>query len=435
MFPHRLSEVTADEIRALIENEIAEGLDFELKATLPTRKGDDDPWLNGGKVGDEARNDLTAEINAFANTVGGTLVLGIGEDSETKRAILPIRPLRDCKALAERLHQAIGDRIEPKLPAFECAGVVTEADGTSGVVVMRTLESYVAPHRHTQTYHCYVRRNDRAEPMSMLEIQELTRRKARSLDVIERDFSSSADRFFEWIPQNHQRTHPQKGTTGFHTTENSQNIWRGLWAIRVTARPLAALSVPSLPSQPWLADIKLEPYTLIERSGQLQCPDIELIRRWQPRLRAVEREFKGDYTTGLDRIGTDGAVERFVRATYARQLPRPERYPLSASEIVWNLASVMHTAEIVRTRSSRPNQAFGIEVEFFPSDPIQLIGYPGLVQSGGRNIPNQGVLFPRYEMRERETLNETLATFDLDLWHLAGLDPHYTVGIKWPPNS
>ena len=77
---------------------------------------------------------------------------------------------------------------------------MTEKDGTSGVIVMRTLESYLAPHRHTQNNHCYVRRNDRAEPMGMLEIQEMTRQKARSAEDTEKAFAASGDRFFAWIP-------------------------------------------------------------------------------------------------------------------------------------------------------------------------------------------------------------------------------------------
>ena len=32
---------------------------------------------------------------------------------------------------------------KPKLPVFECEGVITEKDGSSGVVIMRTLESYL----------------------------------------------------------------------------------------------------------------------------------------------------------------------------------------------------------------------------------------------------------------------------------------------------
>jgi predicted HTH transcriptional regulator len=146
MFPSRLSEVIASEVQAVIEAEAAETIDFELKRTLPAKKASVDPWMNNGKLGDDAKDELAAEIIAFANTVGGTLIVGIDEDTATKRAKLPLFPIPRCKEAAARLHQAISDRVEPKLPVFECEGIVTEEDGASGVIIMRTLESYLAPH-------------------------------------------------------------------------------------------------------------------------------------------------------------------------------------------------------------------------------------------------------------------------------------------------
>jgi predicted HTH transcriptional regulator len=110
-----------------------------------------------GRLGDEAKDELAAESIAFANTAGGTLIVGVDEDTATKRAKLPIFPIPRCKETAARLHQAISDRIEPKLPLFECEGVITEDDGSSGVIIMRTVESYLAPHRHTQNNRCYGR--------------------------------------------------------------------------------------------------------------------------------------------------------------------------------------------------------------------------------------------------------------------------------------
>ncbi len=145
MFPTRLSEVAASEVQAVVDAEAAETIDFELKRALPAKKGAD-PWMSGGKLGDDAKD----EIIAFANTVGGTVIVGIDEDTTTKRAKPPIHPMPSCKEAAARLHQAISDRVEPKLPVFECEGIVTEKDGTSGVIIMRTLESYLAPHRHTE---------------------------------------------------------------------------------------------------------------------------------------------------------------------------------------------------------------------------------------------------------------------------------------------
>ena len=137
MFPTRLSEVVPSQIQAIIDDEAAETLDFELKGQLPAKKGGNQPLINGGKLGDEAKDELAAEVIAFANTIGGTLIVGIGEETETKRAKPPILPIPRCKEAAARLHQAISDRIEPKLPVFECEGVVTEEDDTSGVIIMR----------------------------------------------------------------------------------------------------------------------------------------------------------------------------------------------------------------------------------------------------------------------------------------------------------
>src|ERR1700680_2161128 len=132
MFPTRLSDVAAAEIHALISNEVSEGSDIEFKRELPA-KNPPDAWMNGGRIGDEAKDQLAAEIIAFANTDGGTLVLGLGEDSATKKAVAPIHPLPMCKDAANNLFQSIGSRVEPRLPVFECVGVVTEQDGTSGV--------------------------------------------------------------------------------------------------------------------------------------------------------------------------------------------------------------------------------------------------------------------------------------------------------------
>src|SRR5260370_22988727 len=209
---------------------------IELKRGIPA-KNPPDAWMGGGKIGDEAKDQLAAEIIAFANFDGGTLVLGLGEDSATKKAVAPIQPLPNCKEAANNLFQSISSRVEPRLPMFECVGVVTEQDRTSGVVVMRTLPSYLAPHRHTQDRHCYIRRNDAAAPMSMLEIQQMTQRTSRTLEDSDRAFSESAERFFEWIPAKYQWTSPVNGARSVRTI-NEPNKWTGSWALRVTAKPM-----------------------------------------------------------------------------------------------------------------------------------------------------------------------------------------------------
>jgi hypothetical protein len=431
VFPHRLSEVTADEIRRVVETEVPESLDFELKKTLSAKKGADDPWVAGGdKIGEEARDALAAEIGAFANTLGGTLIIGIDEDTETKRAKPPIIPLPRCKELAERLHQSVGARIEPKLPMFECEGVVTEADGSSGVVIMRTLESYLAPHRHTQDHHCYIRRNDRAEPMSMLEIQELVRRKARSAEETEREFESSAQRFFNWIPDDHKRISPLTGLqAAVRRTQGEVARWTLMWAMRLSARPLGRFDIDNLPGQPWLARIEAGTYQGSGQLGSLVWHDMNnVVRTWQPRLRSVEREFIGTESRGLDRVTTSGQIERFVRVAETTAGERPKRFNLNVAHAMWNFVSVVRNVSALRDANSRPSQHFGLEIELMNSDPLSLWGYPANKHA---IIPAGRIVFPRYEIGPTEKLDDVLKTFDSDIWNAGGLHPTWELGAIW----
>jgi hypothetical protein len=427
VFPHRLSEVTAEEIRHLIEIEAPEALDFELKKTLPCKKGDD-PWMTGGKIGEDAREVLASEMCAFANTIGGTLIVGIDEDTETKRAKPPIIPLPKCKELAERLHQSLSARIEPKFPLFECEGVVTEPDGTSGVVVMRTLESYLAPHRHTQDRHCYVRRNDRAEPMSMLEVQEMTRQKARSAEAAERTFNESSARFYSWVPEEHHRSHPYRGVQGVHTAHGSTQVWVGIWAMRLSARPLSPFVLSDLPRQKWLEKMGTGTYTGTGQIKYLVWRDLSTTRTWVPRLRAVEREFEGMNSLGLDRLSSDGLIERFVWQKHLEQ-KRPRHSFLDLTEFFWNVASVVRNAELIRGTNSRPTQQFALEIEFMTSDGLIIHGY---ANSPHALVAAGTVTFPRYEIGEPETFDELLTTIDQDVWNLGGYHPTWKLGVNWP---
>ena len=82
MFGKRPSEITADDIERVVAEQVQEGSQVELKVTLPARKGDD-PWTTGeGRIGDYARNELVAEVIAFANAYGGWLLLGVEETKE-----------------------------------------------------------------------------------------------------------------------------------------------------------------------------------------------------------------------------------------------------------------------------------------------------------------------------------------------------------------
>ncbi|RXG87676.1 AlbA family DNA-binding domain-containing protein [Bradyrhizobium vignae] len=431
MFPTRLSEVTDSEVQAAIDNEAAETIDFELKRALPAKKGGDDPWMVGGKLGDEAKDELAAEIIAFANTVGGTLVVGIDEDTATKRAKAPILPIPRCKEAAARLHQAISDRVEPKLPVFECEGVVTEGDGASGVIILRTLESYLAPHRHTQNNHCYVRRNDRAEPMSMLEIQEMTRQKARSAADAGQAFKDSAERFFSWLPHEHQRIHPYNGLQGIYQPDGDGRVWVSIWALRVTARPLAPFLLADIMKQPWLRQIAARTFGGAGQIRHLMWRDLRTTRAWTPRLRAVERELEGASCLGRDRVTSEGLIERFIWQKRVES-PKPRVDFLDITELLWNVACVVQAAQIIRSANARPTQPFALEIELMNSDPLYVHGY---TNAPSATVPVGSVTFPKYEVGEPQSFDELMMTIDKDVWNLGGYHPSWEFSVSWPSVS
>src|SRR5438876_302416 len=103
MFSKRLHELTAADVQAVVAGQVQEGGEVEFKQTLPSKSGDD-PWLRDQQqIGDRARNELIAEVIAFANAFGGTMVLGIAEtDDKPARAKNPA-PLPKCVELADRL--------------------------------------------------------------------------------------------------------------------------------------------------------------------------------------------------------------------------------------------------------------------------------------------------------------------------------------------
>jgi hypothetical protein len=151
------------------------------------------------------------------------------------------------------------------------------------------------------------------------------------------------------------------------------------------------------------------------------------------RLRAVQREFEGDWLFGSDRIGSDGRLDRFVRVRQTVEGARPKALHLAMSQIIWNVASAIRMVDIIRAQADRPTQDYALEIEFGCSDPMQMVGYPGIVPSGLRNLPEGQTILPRYEIGSRGGFNELLTTVDRDFWNMGGNHPDWQLALNWPP--
>jgi hypothetical protein len=86
-----LEAITIEDLQALIDAGARETAVLEFKGSLPLLaiKGAPtiDRWIEkGDRVGDFARDQLLAEIVAFSNGDGGTLILGLHETKDEPRS-------------------------------------------------------------------------------------------------------------------------------------------------------------------------------------------------------------------------------------------------------------------------------------------------------------------------------------------------------------
>jgi hypothetical protein len=116
-----LAEITIDDLENLITAGARETGELEFKGTLPfqPQKGQPqtaDRWIEkGDRIGDYARDEILAELTAFANAERGTLVLGLHETTDDPRRAERLDPLPNCEGHARRILDASEDIVEPRL--------------------------------------------------------------------------------------------------------------------------------------------------------------------------------------------------------------------------------------------------------------------------------------------------------------------------------
>lgn len=232
-----VGELTVDDMREVVTAGARESGELEFKGDLPFKRQKGQPeksdrWIEkGDHVGDYARNELLAELIAFANAAGGTLLLGVVETNDVPRRAESLAPLPNCEALAKRLLDAAEDVVQPRLPALVSRGIPVDATG-SGFVVMRIGKSQLGPHRLEPTREFYVRRGERTERMTVREITDLTLDLARSGDRIEQEFSKRREIA-------HQHFTQMPSSAGEHP----------LVFVRVSALPMTPQAIPDITSR------------------------------------------------------------------------------------------------------------------------------------------------------------------------------------------
>jgi hypothetical protein len=407
-----LDAITLDDLLGLVSAGARETGELEFKGTLPSKKATPDPWLSGsGGVGEHARNELLSEIVGFANSDGGTLVLGLHESSGNARRAERLEPLPNCEELAKRLLDASQDVIEPRLN-LDARGIPANSDG-SGYVVIRTGKSLYGPHRLTTTREFYIRRGERNEKMTAREIQDLALNLARTGDQIETLFQERR----------------MNAETEFALMERGGSSL----SVRVTAFPMIIRRITGLTlrNELWWTGGAL-PMTIGDQPFEYPYPAREFGVPPRIRLRSFEQD------RDLKRLlRDDGLIECRLLHPPARA-SRSEKDGHAGVYLAWlaglvvgTLAQVSH----VRKHLAWDGVEYGLEVEIWAGKPLDLIVKEGsweqrsLMQG---EFPESPMRFPRYSVRSgADSLNTVVSEFVRDLYNSVGTHWRSECVIQW----
>lgn len=401
MFQKRINELNHADIQRVIADQVQEGSEVEFKEALPAKDGAD-PWAAGQeRISDRARNEVVAEIIAFANAYGGTLILGVAETSDKPARASAITPIRACANLAERLRLQCRDCVDPQIPLLEVAAVPTREDG-AGVVVFQVPRSRVAPHRHKADKECYIRRADRTERIAtMREIQGLTLQLERGLGAIERRFEERRERYSQRFDQ-------------FHLGHSNA------FGMRATLIPLTPLYVAKVHNND-----RVQP-PLGTLHGTLSGQRIELnvhrpIDQWRPILRGSLGVGKRDDSEFWMEVCCDGLIEYGILVRRGGE----DRHKIYPGWVMGLWGSALCAAEKFRRAAGALDVEFGLEFEIVNQGaPLSVGRYGGGYDFGDRLGPfrERRTIFPRYSVGPPAEYQQLSEVFEADFWHAAGQD-------------
>jgi len=401
LFSKPLEEMKVDDIRALVSLEVPEGERLEFKRELPGEGGKTDPWVGGGKIGSYAKEKILEEVVGFANAYGGVLVIGIDE-SDTKPSIATkITPVPRCADLADRLRLVFRDCVEPELVRIEIEGVQTE-DDESGVVLIRVGKSRLAPHRVRPTRVCPIRRADRKQEMTMLDIQNMTLNVSRGLERLRKRLGARRRVFRK---------------------EFSRLKHEKLVGFRVTGVPVAdEIRFERVFDRGEIIEkFKVPEIKVFRENGEQRIPFSGPILRWQPSLRSARAEFEYDCPPYrpyfcYQELHCDGLVE----CGWVEGSSREEPFWVQSDPFVAMFANLCIWADQIRREDNAVALEYALEAE------IRILGQVGIDDGHGHSkyFPEEQskVRFPTYSLNERDQIKELLTQFNCDFWNSMGKD-------------
>lgn len=154
-----------EEVLQLIRNTQEEFLELDFK------RGD------SLKNTDQNKKEISKDVSAFANTIGGTIVYGIEEDPQPPHAAVSLSPINLRVTTKEWLEQVINSNIQPRIPGIRITPINLTSVPDSAVYVVTIPEGATAYQAADKRY--YKRFNFESVPMYDYEIRQILNRVVR----------------------------------------------------------------------------------------------------------------------------------------------------------------------------------------------------------------------------------------------------------------
>lgn len=133
MIAKTLSEITIDDIRALVADSVSEGRRLEFKEEL-----------HGNS--DSEKREFLYDISSLANAAGGDLIFGVSESDGIASAVPGLEGFVEDKDVL-RLETSIRDGVDARIPGIQWRTI--EGGDKGPVLIARVPRSWIGPHMVT----------------------------------------------------------------------------------------------------------------------------------------------------------------------------------------------------------------------------------------------------------------------------------------------
>lgn len=418
-----LAEIVRADLDELCTAATRETSELEFKEELPWQPQRGQPeitadrWvLRGDRIGDYARDKLLAELVAFANAEGGTLVLGVRETDDEPRRAEGLAPVPSCEDLAKRLADACEDVIEPRLPILE-ARAIPAADGdTSGFVVLRVGRSAAGPHRLKSDGQFYVRRGERSVKMTVREIRDAVLDLARRGDVIAEQAQG-------------RKTRDEQLFGVLRGRANAPNPVSEASFLRASAFPTSRWDITNLTARKDLWWRGGEHNLIVEEGTAFRIGYPAREFTYQPNVALRLLTFDTHDNSFHRSLNDQGVVEAWCQTIRDRQ---PGQRPYGLLHLQWVISlvtGVLAQAEHLRRLQANDGAEFGLEVSIVSNFPLAPT-WAGLFEAGPA-APFENVTFPTMPIGALADFDGVLNTVLRDIWNHCGVDTVSDVKADW----